>query len=518
MTKKFYIFLGGITAFRLLYAAILPLAPQEAYYWNYSRHLDLSYFDHPPMAAYFIKLTTLLGTSAFSIHLAAILLSVPMTIAVFRLASMLFDQRVGFWSAVAINLTFIYALGALIITPDCPMLLFWVMVMIACYAIDRGGPKFWWILLGIFMGAGFASKYTIVFAGLGALIFFASSSERRRHFATIWPYLALVAATVVALPVIYWNYSHNWASFAFQTSRRAGEMTRFRPDFFLGYLGTIIGIYGIVPLPILAAGIWNSVRESFRRMASNHMLLISFSLALVIFLLPLSLFYWIKMNWTAPAFIGWVVAAVVYCFANEHRRWVRLLGRISLAFLAVTFVAIHLLVILPNFYFGRGDYYAGWKELAGKIGSVRGEMPRPYIIAGSEYKIQSQLAFYLDDHPETVGNNIIGRSGLQYDYWVDPDTLTGYNAIYVYERGSDCAQFGDVLGLFFETVLPPEEFTVKKGRKTIRKYCIYRCFNYLGVNSVAPGGLTRRTLIGYFDYYSTENSRCQVGRPDSTLD
>ncbi len=107
MNNRFYKFLGIITLFRLLYAVILPLAPQEAYYWNYSRHPALSYFDHPPMAAYFIKLTTLLGTSAFSIHLAAILLSVMLTIAIYRLAYLLFDEWVAFWSALVINLVFI---------------------------------------------------------------------------------------------------------------------------------------------------------------------------------------------------------------------------------------------------------------------------------------------------------------------------------------------------------------------------------------------------------------------------
>jgi 4-amino-4-deoxy-L-arabinose transferase-like glycosyltransferase len=430
------------------------------------------------MTAYFIKLTTLFGTSAFSIHLAAILLSIPMTIAVFRLGSILFNERVGFWSAVVINITFIYALGALIITPDSPMLLFWVFVMIACYTIDRGGSKLWWILLGIFLGAGFVSKYPIAFAGLGALIYFISSAERRKWFATPWPYISLLAALIMSLPVIYWNYAHDWASFAFQSSRRAGEMTRVRADFFLGYIGTIIGVYGVVPLPLLFAGIGNSAKEAFRRFSSNHWLLISFSLPLVLFLFPLSLIYWVKMNWTAPAFIGWFIAGAAYYFANENKRWVRIAGKSAISFSLIAFAVIHILAILPNLYIGRGDYYAGWPELAGKIESVRAEMPKPYIIAGSEYKIQSQLAFYLDDHPETAGNNIIGRSGLQYDYWVNPDTLLGYNAIYIYDCASDCGKFRDELERFFENASPPEGFEIKKGGKTIRKYCIYRCFNY----------------------------------------
>jgi 4-amino-4-deoxy-L-arabinose transferase-like glycosyltransferase len=481
--KKFLVFLWATTAFRLIYAIFLPLAPQEAYYWNYSRHPALSYFDHPPMAAYFIRLSTLLGTSAFSIHLAAILLSIPLAFAIYRLANLLFDDRTAFWSVVAINLTFIYALGSLIITPDNPMLLFWVLVMIACIEIERGGPKLWWLLLGIFLGAGFASKYPILIAGLGTTLFFLSSIKRRQWFGTIWPYLALVAALIVSAPVIYWNYAHHWASFAFQSSRRAGEMSRFRPDMILGYIGTMIGIYGIISVPLLVSGIWNSTNKAYHEKFSNHILIISFSLPLVLLLLLVSTRYWIKMNWTAPAFLGWFIAATAYYFKKaEKSKWVRTWGKASIVFLAVTVIVIHFLALLPNFYVGKGDYYAGWQELAAKVDEVRTSLPGPYVIAGSEYKISSELAFYLNGHPQTLGTNIIGIPGLAYDYWSNTDTLRGYNGIYVYDRCSNCPSYRDDLLKYFSRVDEPERITIFKGGHKIRTYDIYKCYDYLGLN------------------------------------
>ncbi|HBZ00034.1 MAG TPA: hypothetical protein DEO84_01810 [candidate division Zixibacteria bacterium] len=481
MNQRFLKFLGAITLIRLLYALILPLAPQEAYYWNYSRHPALSYFDHPPMAAYFIKLTTLFGASTFSIHLAAILLSVILTIAIYRLASLIFDQWVGFWSAVVINLVFIYSLGALIITPDNPMLLFWVLSMIACIEIERGEGPLWWLLLGIFLGAGFASKYPIVFAGLGAFLFFLSSRDRRKWFFTPWAYLAVVAAFIVALPVIYWNYTHNWASFAFQTSRRAGEMSRFRADYFFGYIGTVLAIYGLIPFPLLFVGIWNSTKRAIKTRAANYTLLAAFSLPLVLFLLPASARSWVKMNWTAPAFIGWFIAAITYY--KEHaprRRWVRVWGKVSILFLLLTAVAVHILVMLPGLYLGKGDYFVGWKELSAKVDEVRAETLTPYFISGSEYKISSELAFYLKGHPETMGNNILGQNALQYDFWADPDTLVGYNGIYVTDC-SNCPDLVDNLKQYFNQVSDPIVFPIKKGGKLVRNYYIYKCYNYQGL-------------------------------------
>lgn len=480
MSRKFYIFLGVVTLFRLIYALFLPAAPQEAYYWNYGRHLAMSYFDHPPMAAYMIKLTTFLGISDFTVHLAAISISFIMSLVIFRLATLLFDERTAFWSGVAINLTFIYALGSLIITPDTPMLLFWCLAMLACFKIDREEGKFWWILLGLVMGAGFMSKYPIVFAGLGALLYFLLSSRRIKWMGTIWPYLAIAVAIVAASPVIIWNYQHNWASFIFQTGRRAGEITRFRPDYFFGYIGTVIGIYGIIPIPLLFAGIWNSLKRFAREQSSSHALIVCFSLPLLLFLFPLSAVSWVKMNWTAPAFVGiFISATAFYFYKSNSGRVVRIWGKVTITFLAISFILLHIIFLLPYIYLGRGDYHIGWEKLADKVESVRRNLPGPYFICGYEYKSASELAFHLPDHPETVSNNILGRTGLQYDYWCDPDTLVGYNAIFVYDKRNGVKNPSDITSRF-DKVEYDSAVIVERGGKKVTEFYIFRCYDYKG--------------------------------------
>jgi len=481
MNKKLASFLSCITAFRLIYAVFLPISPQEAYYWNYSRHPALSYFDHPPLAAYLIKLTTVLGVSNFSIHLAAIILSLFSSLAVYRLSELLFSGEIAFWTVVAVNLAFIYALGGLIITPDNPMMLFWILSMIACYHVADKQKMAWWILLGIFMGAGFAGKYTMAFAALGTLLFFLIHNERSKILLSRRPVLSVVAALVVVFPVLFWNYQHDWVSFLFQTQRRAGEMTEFRFDFFFGYIGTIIAVYGILPIPLLAAGIFNSVKLALVKKKAAHLLLISFSLPLVIFLLPVSARSWIKMNWTAPAFIGWFMAASAYYHEySPLKKWVRVWGKVSIAFLAVTFLTVHIIAVMPGIYIGKGDYSVGWSELAEKVDSIRGEMIEPYFICGYEYKTASLLAFHLRDHPETVSNNVVGRPGLQYDCWSDPDTLTGYNAIFIYD---DRVKYRtpEKLAEFFQSVSREEIISVKKGGKRLTDFHIFRCYGYRGL-------------------------------------
>src|SRR5512136_552597 len=65
--------IAAFTLLRIVLAAVLPLTPQEAYYWLWSRHLAWSYFDHPPLASYSIALTTaVLGSTSFGIKMAAV--------------------------------------------------------------------------------------------------------------------------------------------------------------------------------------------------------------------------------------------------------------------------------------------------------------------------------------------------------------------------------------------------------------------------------------------------------------
>ncbi len=60
----------ALTLLRLVVAASVPLAPDEAYYWVWSRALAAGYPDHPPMVALWIRIgTTLAGDSALGVRL-----------------------------------------------------------------------------------------------------------------------------------------------------------------------------------------------------------------------------------------------------------------------------------------------------------------------------------------------------------------------------------------------------------------------------------------------------------------
>src|SRR6185503_19191199 len=125
--------LAAVTVLRLVVAAATPLSPDEAYYWVWSRALAAGYYDHPPMVAFWIRAgTTLCGDTALGVRLLAPFSAAVGSILLARAGADFFaDQRVGLWSALLLNATLAFGIGAVSMTPDTPLLLFWIVALFA---------------------------------------------------------------------------------------------------------------------------------------------------------------------------------------------------------------------------------------------------------------------------------------------------------------------------------------------------------------------------------------------------
>src|SRR3954453_7316563 len=66
--------IAAMTAMRLIYAGLIDLRTDEAYYWTWSKESALSFLDHPPMIAWFIRFgTAIFGDTAFGVRFAGLL-------------------------------------------------------------------------------------------------------------------------------------------------------------------------------------------------------------------------------------------------------------------------------------------------------------------------------------------------------------------------------------------------------------------------------------------------------------
>jgi len=147
-------------ALRLVYLGQAELLPEEAYYWNYSRHLAIGYFDHPPMVAWLIRLSTsAFGGSEFGVRVGALFCAAATAFFTYRLTRNLFDASSALLATVLSQvLPFFFAAG-MVMTPDTPLVAAWAAEL---YFLERalvaGRSGAWWGV-GLCMGVGLLSKY-----------------------------------------------------------------------------------------------------------------------------------------------------------------------------------------------------------------------------------------------------------------------------------------------------------------------------------------------------------------------
>ena len=208
------------TLLRMILGATVGLGIDESYMVVAGRTLSWGYFDHPPLAWWLSAgAARLFGTEAAAIvRLPFIALFALTTWLMFALTRDLFGARAGLWAAVTLNMAPVLAVttGGWVL-PDGPLIAA-LLGFALCLnrAVERGVWR-WWLGAGACAGLALLSKYTAVLTFAGAFV--ALATLVRHWLARPQPWVAALLAAALFAPVVAWNASHGWASFAFQGGR-----------------------------------------------------------------------------------------------------------------------------------------------------------------------------------------------------------------------------------------------------------------------------------------------------------
>ncbi len=261
---------GGLTALlilvsmlmRLAFAAVLGLGIDESYMTAAGRDFQISYFDHPPLSWWLSRGVVLLSghETAFIVRLPFILIFAVSTWLMYRLGARLFSEEAGLWAAIAMNLSPVLGITtASWVLPDGPLLCALLGFALALsYALEDGGWRYW-VAVGVCGGVALLSKYIAMLPLAGAGIYVLTQRDHRAWLARPQPYAAALIAFAIFSPVIIWNASHDWASFAFQGGRANGSRLNL-----LGPL-TVLGGEALFILPWIWAALMAVFIAAIRR-------------------------------------------------------------------------------------------------------------------------------------------------------------------------------------------------------------------------------------------------------------
>ncbi len=390
----------------------MPLSPDEAYYWTWSRALAPGYLDHPPMVALWIAAgTALAGPSALGVRLLAPLSAAAGSVLLARTGDALFPHaRPGVVAAVLLNATLLFGAGAATMTPDTPLLFFWALAMWAAARARAGSP--WWLALaGLSCGLALDSKYTAVFLAAGLALWVVLDGRMRPALRGSAPWVGAALAAAAFAPVLAWNAAHGWASFA----KQGGRLADFDPARALRFTAELIGGQLGLATPLLfllfVAGAAHAVARAVRGRDGAHALLACLIVPGALVFVQHALGDRVQANWPAVLYPAVAIAAA----ARPRVRpgdFAPLLGLTRLERRAVALgLAVTLAVYahaatfwpaLPSTTDPAMLRLAGWRALAAQVDAARRESGAAFV-AADNYGVAAELAFLLPPGTPVVG-------------------------------------------------------------------------------------------------------------------
>ena len=503
----------------------LGLVQDEAQYWDWTRHLQLTYYSKGPLIAWIIAFFTgIFGNTELGVRMGSIVGA-----ALFPL--LLWWLIAGFWKrpVLAVLTVFLAAVSPLfqalgiLMTTDNPFVLCWTLSMIALFAAatpdDSGQDRGLWpyLLLALAYGVGILAKYTML--GLAGLAVGYGFVLQRGGIlpARFWRRLlaALVLGVVLGfLPTLIWNMHNDYVGYkhVMYLIGVSGEAAThmFRLSRVPEYVGAQLGF----ALPwwfwlMLAAG-WSTGAQvlqavtrqvSAGKSATNHnMAVISTtgptlaqSALLVMFFWPMTLFFlaWsfhtkVLANWNTVSFVaGSILGALELerlLVSNPTRRTSRLLlagGAASFALMLV--LHLHQLFPLPA-SINPAHRLKGWQDMGARMGEVTQQRfvdPKRVFFMSDVYDITASLAFYLPGQPQTYCLWWSSRRMNQYDLWGGPQGRLGWDAVLVLK--GDAAGMPPVLTDMFASVAGPYRYVAKYRDEPVRPFYYYLCYGYKGL-------------------------------------
>jgi 4-amino-4-deoxy-L-arabinose transferase-like glycosyltransferase len=499
----------------------LDLASDEAHYWDWSRHLDWSYYSKGPLVAWLIwagckaaggwaQLHT--GSLAFAVRLPAVLCGSLLLASLYVLTVQVFRRERLALAVVALALTLpLIAVGSSIMTIDAPYTCLWGWALVVGHRAIFRGSAWAWPVLGVLVGLGILAKYTMVlwlpFAGL----FLLTSPDYRRLLVSPGFCVMTATAALCCLPILVWNWRHDWVTVRHVLG--LSGMAEQRAKMGLDWLGPLTYLAGQVGLLLVFwFVVWAAALVAYRpwgeREPGVRYLWWMSAPMFAVFLVLSPKTGGGEVNWPVTAYLSGLVLASSWLGEQLQsprpwfRRWSLVnLGLCSLAGVAVTLVMHHstwLYPLLEPLARDSSNPYPlrrldptcrlrGWHVLGAEVDRVRrrvlDEEGCEPVLAGCTWNMPGELGVYCAGQPLAYSlGAALGERQSQYDLWrpnpvADGGEFQGRTFLVV--------NLTEALRGAFERIEEPVVVTYREHGQSISGWTIHVCHGFRG-NLVPP--------------------------------
>jgi 4-amino-4-deoxy-L-arabinose transferase-like glycosyltransferase len=518
----------GSAALRVAYLACdcpLDLAPDEAHYWDWSRHLDWSYYSKGPLVAWLIRASCelfgplserLTGNLALAIRLPAVACGALLLTALYVLTLRVSNCARLALAVVALGLTLpVLAAGSALMTIDAPYTCCWAWALVFAHrAVFRGGRAAW-LLAGLFVGAGILAKYTMVVFLPSVGLFLLTSRQHRPLLRTSGPWLMAGVAALCCLPIAIWNAQHDWvtvrhvlalAGLAPRDSegpQAEPAVTWLGPLAYLGGQCALLLVFWFLAW-LVAMIDRNPLRD--RDPGTRFLWWLSAPMFLVFFAFSLKTGGG-ELNWPITTYLSGLVLTAAWLGrqitspVGWYRRWTKA----NIALTCAVGLALSLFVHFGAWFApllarlaGGGPLAArrldptcrlrGWRALAAEVDRAREEARAEGepVLAASSWALPGELGAYCSGRPQAYSvGRALGDRHSQYDLWPgplsDPEAFRGRTFVLV-------GGLSPELRAAFAEVGPPRTVAYAEGEQLIAVWQVTVCRGFRGLRPAGESG------------------------------
>ena len=419
--KKFNLFIIGLVIINLLQSFLTPVIKDEAYYWSWSQHLDWGFFDHPPMVAFIIKLSSFFFTGGLGVRFITVLLSALMVKVIWELIP---EKNKEHKYAELIFFTILFSmpffnLYGFVTTPDAPLLFFSALYLLAFKKIEEKDNLFNILFLS------FAAALLIYTKYFGGIVILLSILFKPKLLLKRSSYIAGIVSLILLAPYIFWLYKNDFITLNYHLFQRK-SIGYFQPKFVYGYVLGTLGVLNPGLIILLLIQIFKKKIASDKQSTFMMRMFVGY----LLFFLIYSFRSWIEGHWVAFATIPMTILLYNLSVLNPKvLSKVKYIGIVSI----VLIFALRIVLVLPlplktEFHIQKKDYY----ESIDKFAADR------VVIFINSYQNASKFNFYTAKRSFSV-NDIFYRKN-QYDLWHFADEIENKKVIFI---GAGSSSFTD---------------------------------------------------------------------------
>jgi len=485
-------------------ACLLEFGNDEVYYWTYALHLAWNYFDHPPMVALLIRLTTfnLHFQHEFFVRLGPIICAAINTWLIFLTGAKIKDEKAGWYAALLYTSSFYCSvIAGTFILPDSPQLLFWVwsiylMTGIIDEKIENKNKNL--LLLGIVIGFCIMSKVHGIFLwfGFGMYILFFQKSLLRSPYL----YASILLTIIIISPIFFWNLENHFITYSFHNNRVGFFGKHLDTDSFLQQIFGSVFYNNPVNVILYIIALVAIARKKANMPSRYLHLYLWLGLPLILVLLAMSLFNETLPHWSGPAFISIMLITATYLSGKypATRKIPRGILIAIILFLAIVTAGIPVIRYLPaqlgsreERILGKADVTLdmnGWRQFSEKFDSLyradvrTGKMKENAALIADFWYPAAHLDYYIA-RPLQLRLLAVGKlTDIHHYAWLNKERaplLQGADAYFIYPSnyyGPPRTQLRNYFRLVEDSVV----ISQTRSNIPVRNFVIYRMHDYLG--------------------------------------